>query len=127
PTQISAAAVVQPVVLVCALVVASVWLWRRAIHNDSLASWIGYSLVATLAGWTEPVLLIPYVLSAAFVLIAHPLERATRARNALILIGLLMIVIGPWAYRNRIVHGRLIVTTTTLWTNVWKGNNPHAS
>jgi hypothetical protein len=127
PTQIYAAAVVQPVVLICALVVASVWLWRRAIHDDSLLSWIGYSLLATLAGWIEPVLLIPYVLSAGFILIAHPLERATRARNALILLGLMAIVIGPWAYRNRIVHDRLIVTTTTLWTNVWKGNNPHAS
>ena len=36
-------------------------------------------------------------------------------------------IIGPWAIRNRIVHGKLIPIKGTFWVNVWKGNNEYAT
>ena len=50
-----------------------------------------------------------------------------RRRNAAILAVTALTIIGPWAVRNYLVHGKMIPIKGSFWVNVWKGNNDHAT
>jgi hypothetical protein len=55
------------------------------------------------------------------------LDWSARLRNLAILAFAILAVIGPWATRNYIVHGKLIPVKGSFWVNVWKGNNDYAT
>ena len=50
-----------------------------------------------------------------------------RLRNAAVLLAAAIMVMGPWALRNRVVIGAWVPVKGTFWVNAWKGNNPHAT
>lgn len=127
PTQVYAVTVVQAIALIVAGTVAITWLWYRAIDTRRLAPWIGFGVIGCLAALTEPVLLPAMALSGLLVLLHPSLDLTTRVRNAAMLLLIAVTVIGPWTYRNWLVHGSFTPIKATFWVNVWKGNNPNAS
>jgi 4-amino-4-deoxy-L-arabinose transferase-like glycosyltransferase len=127
PTQVYAVTVVQAIALIIAGTVASIWLWYRAIDTQRLGPWIGFGIIGCLAALTEPVLLPAMALSGLLVLFHPSLPWPIRLRNAAMLLLIAITIIGPWTYRNWLVHGSFSPIKATFWVNVWKGNNPNAS
>lgn len=127
PTQVYAVTVVQAIALIVLGTVAITWLWYRAIDTQRLGPWIGFGVIGCLAALTEPVLLPAMALSGLLILFHPSLRWPTRLRNAAMLLLIAITVIGPWTYRNWLVHGTFTPIKATFWVNVWKGNNPHAS
>lgn len=127
PTQVYAVTVVQAIALIVAGTVASIWLWYRSIDSQRLGPWIGFGVIGCLAALTEPVLLPAMALSGLLVLFHPSLRWSVRIRNACMLLLIAVTVIGPWTYRNWLVHGSFTPIKATFWVNVWKGNNPNAS
>ncbi len=127
PTQVYAVSHAQAISLITAAVCAMILLFYSAVRTGRSAPWIGFSLIGTLAALTEPVLLPPMALTGILILFWRSLPVAARLRNAAILLGAAIVVIGPWTVRNRLVHGQWIPIKSTFWVNVWKGNNPSAT
>jgi hypothetical protein len=103
------------------------YFFQIAATSGKLAPWIAYSIIGCLAALTEPVLLPILALSGIFILAFRSLTMEQRLRNSAILLGAAMLIIVPWAVRNRTVHGQWIPIKSTFWVNVWKGNNPNAT
>jgi hypothetical protein len=127
PSQVYAARHVQAISLITAALAASIILFYRAMQTGQLAPWIGYSIVATLATLTEPVFLPALAISAGLTLFWHTLPTTARLRNAAVLLFVVLTLIGPWTLRNRIVHGKWVPIKSSMWVNVWKGNNEFAT
>jgi 4-amino-4-deoxy-L-arabinose transferase-like glycosyltransferase len=127
PTQVYAARHVQAISLITCSLAASVVLFYRAMRTADLAPWIGYCVVATLATLIEPVFLPALMLSGGLTLIWRGLPTPARLRNAVTLIIVVLTLIGPWTVRNRIVHGKWMPIKSSVWVNIWKGNNEFAT
>ncbi len=127
PTQVYAARFVQAISVITCGLMAMVVLYYRAVRTGSAGAWTGYAFVAAVSALTEPVFLPAMVASGALVLLARQLTVGERARNAAILAFAFFAVIGPWAARNYVVHGKAIPVKGSFWVNVWKGNNDFAS
>jgi hypothetical protein len=127
PTQIYAARFVQAVTFITCGLAAMVILYHRAIATGKTGYWVGYSIVATLVALTEPVFLPALLLICGVMFITRSLPTGVRFRNAAIQAFALFAIIGPWATRNYIVHGKLIPVKGSFWINVWKGNNDYAT
>jgi len=67
------------------------------------------------------------ILSGGLMLVSRELAWPARIRNLAILGFAIVAVLGPWATRNYIVHGKLIPVKGSFWVNVWKGNNDYAT
>ena len=127
PTQVYAARHVQAISLITCGLAASVILFYRAMRTAELGSWIGYCVVATLATLIEPVFLPALMLSGGLTLIWRGLPTQARLRNAVTLVIVVLTLIGPWTVRNRIVHGKWMPIKSSVWVNIWKGNNEFAT
>ena len=127
PTQVYSARFVQAVSIITAGLMAMVVLYYRAVRTGSAGAWTAFAAVAAVSALTEPVLLPALGLSGILVLLARPLTAGQRLRNGAILAFAGVAVIGPWAARNYVVHGKLIPVKGSFWVNVWKGNNDFAS
>jgi 4-amino-4-deoxy-L-arabinose transferase-like glycosyltransferase len=127
PSQVYAARHVQAIALITCGLAASIILFYRAMRTARLGPWIGYCVVATLATLTEPVFLPALAISGGLTLIWRGLPTAARLRNAATLIIVVLTLIGPWTVRNRIVHGQWMPIKSSMWVNVWKGNNEFAT
>ena len=127
PTQLLAAAYVQAICLITLCTLGVVVLWYRSIDTGRLLPWVGFGLVGCVAALTEPVLLPAMALAGVMVLLHPPLDWPTRLRNGAVLFACAVVVIGPWTYRNYVVHGAFMPIKSTFWVNVWKGNNPHSA
>lgn len=127
PSQIYSATHVQAISLITAGVVAMFYFFQVAVSTGRFAPWVAYSIIGCLAALTEPVLLPILAISGLFILAFKALTIQQRVRNSAILLGAAMLIIFPWAVRNRTVHGHWIPIKSTFWVNVWKGNNPHAT
>ena len=127
PTQVYTARVVQAIsVITCGLALMTV-LYYRAVRTGSPWAWAGFSVVGAASALTEPVFLPALAASGVLVLLARQLAWRQRVRNGAILAVAVLVVIGPWAARNYVVHGKLIPVKGSFWVNVWKGNNDFAS
>jgi 4-amino-4-deoxy-L-arabinose transferase-like glycosyltransferase len=124
PTQLMAVTFVQPVVLIAALLLGSVLLWFYAVDSGRLGAWLAFSFVTALLALTEPMFLPVLAGASALVLVQRKLPWPIRFRNAAVLAAVVLLVIGPWTYRNWRVHGAFVPVTSTFWMNVWMGNNP---
>jgi 4-amino-4-deoxy-L-arabinose transferase-like glycosyltransferase len=127
PTQLLASAMVNPITLVTLAVIGSVLLWNRSVESRGQASWLWFSLVASLLALTEPALLPALGLAPLAILLHSSLPVAIRLRNAVLVAGVALLVLGPWTYRNWRVHHALVPVTSTFWLNMWMGNNPNAT
>jgi len=127
PTQVYASNFVQAIDLIIAAQTAMVVLFYRGVHSGSAWTWAGFSLVATLAALTEPVLLPITAFTGILILFWRGLALRVRIRNAAILLAMALVVIGPWTVRNRMVHGAWVPIKSTFWVNVWKGANDYAT
>jgi 4-amino-4-deoxy-L-arabinose transferase-like glycosyltransferase len=127
PSQVYAARAVQAISLITASLAATIILFHRAMQTGRLAPWIGYSIVATFATLTEPVFLPALAISGGLTLIWRTLPTTARLRNAAVLLVAVLTIIGPWTLRNRIVHGHWVPIKSSMWVNVWKGNNEFAT
>ncbi len=127
PSQVYAARHVQAISLITAGLAGSIILFYQAMRSGRLGPWIGYCVVATLATLTEPVFLPALALSGGLTLIWRGLPTPARLRNAAVLIFAVLTLIGPWTLRNRIVHGQWIPIKSSVWVNIWKGNNEFAT
>lgn len=126
PTQLFAVTLVHPLTLVTLLVVLSVALYYLSLETHRVMSWIGFSVVTSLAALTEPTLL-PALGLALILVLGSKLPRSLRVRNGLLLVVCALALIGPWTFRNWRVHGTIQPVTATFWSSVWKGNNPHSA
>jgi hypothetical protein len=127
PTQVYAATTVQAVVFIT---LCAVWMSRSflvATRSGELRPWLAYSASAVVASLTEPSLLLVSAASGLAILLWRPLEFRVRLRNAAVLLGAALLIIGPWTLRNYRVHGTLVPVKSTFWVNVWKGANDHAT
>lgn len=127
PTQVYASNFVQAIDLIIAAQTAMVVLFYRGVRSGSAWTWAAFSLVATLAALTEPVLLPIAAFTGILILFWRGLEMRLRIRNAGILLAMALVVIGPWTVRNRMVHGAWVPIKSTFWVNVWKGANDYAT
>ena len=127
PTQVYASRFVQAVTVITCGMMGMIILYYRAVRTGSAGAWTGYAFVAAVSALTEPVLLPAMVFSGVMVLFASRLSWGERVRNGFILTFAFAAVIGPWAARNYVVHGKLIPVKGSFWVNVWKGNNDFAS
>ena len=129
PTQIYSVTHAQAVVWITAAVVGVIYLFSESVQSGRLRPWIGFSVVGCLAALIEPALLPPMVLSGILILIwpSEVLDYRTRLKNALVLLVMAFLILGPWSVRNRLVHGAWIPIKSTFWVNVWKGNNQNAT
>lgn len=127
PTQIYASSFAQAIALITTGVLAIILLFSISVRSGKVWPWVGFSLVGTVSALTEPVLLPAMALSGLLIFGCTRLPMSVRVRNAAILLGAAIVVIGPWTVRNRIVHGEWIPIKSTFWVNVWKGNNPYAT
>ncbi len=127
PTQIYASNFAQAITWIIAAVVAVMILFTRATRTGRPAPWIAFSLVGTAAALTEPVLLPVMALSGVVILFWRSLPFTIRLRNAVLLLFAVIVVIGPWTYRNYRVHHAFVPIKATFWVNVWKGANDHAT
>jgi len=127
PTQVYASNFVQAIDLIIAAQTAMVVLFYRGVRSGSAWTWAGFSLIATLAALTEPVLLPIAAFTGILILFWRGLALRLRVRNALILLAMALVVIGPWTVRNRMVHGAWVPIKSTFWVNVWKGANEYAT
>jgi len=129
PTQIYSATYAQAICMIVATQTAMIVFFYRATRTASAKPWIVFAVVAALGALTEPVLLPITLLSALLILIWPSMELIGRARirNAAILALAMVVIIGPWTIRNRVVHGKWIPIKSTFWVNVWKGSNDYAT
>jgi len=128
PSQVYAATQVQAISIIITAVIAILYFFAISVRTGDVTPWIAYSLVGTLAALTEPVLLPILALSGLMIFVWRGnLTLSQRTRNAAILFAAAVLIIFPWTYRNRIVHGQWIPIKSTFWVNVWKGNNPFAT
>ncbi|MEL7238015.1 MAG: hypothetical protein AAGK78_04070 [Planctomycetota bacterium] len=126
PTQIYAVISVQAITLLTLATIAIVVLWYRAIDTGGVLSWTAFSVIGALAAMTEPVYLPAMFLAGCVILIHKNLAAPLRLRNGAILLVTTICVIGPWTYRNWLVHEKFMPIKSTVWVNIWKGNNPHS-
>lgn len=127
PMQIYACTVAQAVVLITAAITAVMGLFYISVQSGRLAPWIAFSLAGTLAALTEPAFLPAVALAGLIIFFCRNLSIGVRIRNATVLLIAAMMVMGPWALRNRMVIGAWVPVKGTFWVNAWKGNNPHAT
>jgi hypothetical protein len=125
PTQIYAARFVQAVTFITCGLAAMIILYNRALTTGG--PWIGFSFLSAIVALTEPVFLPALFLISGLMLISKPLPWNARFRNLAIQAFAVLAIIGPWATRNYIVHGKLIPVKGSFWVNVWKGNNDYAT
>ena len=127
PTQVYLVTTVQAIAMIVAATVAVVILFYRSVDTRRLGPWIAFSVIGCVAALTEPVLLPFMALSGLFILFWRGLPLNVRLRNATILFITALVVLGPWAYRNYLIHGKIVPVKSTFWVNMWKANNPNAS
>jgi 4-amino-4-deoxy-L-arabinose transferase-like glycosyltransferase len=127
PTQVYATTVVQAISFITCCTLAVIWLFYRSVDTRCPWSWLAYGIIGCVGALTEPVMLPFMALSGLLILFWPGLEGSVRLRNAAILFVTALVVLGPWAYRNHLVHGQLIPVKSTFWVNMWKANNPNAS
>jgi Dolichyl-phosphate-mannose-protein mannosyltransferase len=127
PSQVYAARHVQAISLITCGLAGSIILFYKAMRTGRLGPWVGYCIVATLATLTEPVFLPALAISGCLTLLWRTLSPTARLRNAAVLIFVVLTLIGPWTLRNRIVHGQWVPIKSSVWVNIWKGNNEFAT
>jgi hypothetical protein len=127
PSQIYAARFVQAVSLITAGLAGVIVLYYMAIRTGKMAPWVGFCLLLCVVTLTEPVFLPALLLSGGLMFISQGLTWTARFRNLAVLGFCIFAVLGPWATRNYIVHGKIIPVKGSFWVNVWKGNNDYAT
>jgi hypothetical protein len=123
PTQIYAATFVQGLTLAIAFSLSAIVLLLQASASDAprhttLA--IASGFLAAMAMLTEASLTWPLLLIALYLLFHRPKLLLTAAVPA-------MMLIGPWLYRNALVHGRPSGITNTFSRDLFNGNGPGAT
>jgi hypothetical protein len=108
-----------PQTLVVFLLVAFTVLLDRASRRGS-----GFVLPGAVLG--ALVLVKPEWLVLAAALAILLLRRGLRARDAAALLASMAVVVAPWAARNQLVFGRLVLSTS-FGPNLLIGNNPDAT
>lgn len=127
PTQVYATTFVQAITFITLCSLAVIWLFYVSVDTKKLTPWIGYGLLGCLGALTEPVLL-PFMALSGLLILGWPgLCWKIRLRNAAVLFGCAVVVLGPWTLRNYQVHGKFMPVKSTFWVNMWKANNPNAT
>lgn len=127
PTQIYVTAHVQAVVLITAFLLVMWITFIQGLSKNRSGSWWMFSVVTAVGILTEPVFLLIGFAAGVAALFWPEHTLSIRTRNGTILLGVTLLVVGPWAYRNYQVHGKLIPVKSSFWVNVWKGNNDYAT
>jgi 4-amino-4-deoxy-L-arabinose transferase-like glycosyltransferase len=127
PTQIYSARFVQAVAMITCGVAGMIILYYKATRTGNPRTWMGFCFLACVVTLIEPVFLPALLLSGVLMFASRNLDWNTRLRNLAILAFAGFAVLGPWATRNYIVHGKFIPVKGSFWVNVWKGNNDYAT
>lgn len=127
PTQIYACTVAQAIVLITACITGAMGLFYHAVRTQKLGPWIAFSIIGVLGALTEPAFLPPMACMGLLILLWPGLPGRLRIRNAAILLGITILMLGPWTLRNRRVHGAWVPVKSSFWVNTWKANNDFAS
>lgn len=116
PTQLVAATYAQGLALAVLLLLATLWLATFSDPRIAILAGLG----ASAAVLTESVLVLPLLLAIVWLTRRNPAYTALTIAAAITLVG-------PWLYRNAIVHGRFVGITTSLWSDVFQGNGDNAT
>lgn len=127
PTQIYACTTAQAIALIAACVTGAMGLFYYSVRTRRLGPWIAFSIIGVLGALTEPAFLPPMACMGLLVLFWRGLPGRLRVRNAAILLGVTILMLGPWTLRNRRVHGAWVPVKSSFWVNTWKANNDFAS
>jgi 4-amino-4-deoxy-L-arabinose transferase-like glycosyltransferase len=127
PTQIYVATHVQAVVLITVFLIVMWITFIRGLSKNQSSSWWLFSFTTAVGILTEPVFLLIGFSAGIAALTWHQHSIRNRLKNGAILLGVTVAIVGPWAYRNYTVHGKLIPVKSSFWVNVWKGNNDFAT
>jgi hypothetical protein len=127
PTQLYACTVAQAIVLITACVTAVMGLFYVGVRSGRAGPWVAFSVLGAFAALTEPAFLPPLACTGVLVLLWPTLSGRQRLRNAAILLGITILILGPWSIRNRMVHGIWVPVKSSFWVNTWKANNDYAS
>lgn len=121
PTQLYAASLVQPLTIAACLVLVTLVMLRRSDRSSSPVRWIAIGML--LAGVT----LLDGMLSTFAVGVIVMIGFRAGIKAALTTVLLTAVFVGPWLYRNAIVHGRIMPIESTFAAELWKGNGPGAT
>ena len=110
-------AIFWPIGLACAWLYDRVW-WREG-HTGRLALACGLATGAAMLVRPSVILFVPIAVAALAV------QRRWMSAGAIAL-GVLLVV-GPWTFRNYGVHGRLILVASDGGVTFWSGNNSLAT
>jgi hypothetical protein len=128
PTQVYSATVAQAICLIVCCVVATIWLFHRAVDTGRVAPWVAFGVIGCITAMTEPVLLPFMAFSGILILFWRTLPIAIRIRNAVLLLLCAFCCFAPWTLRNYMVHGVLMPSFKSgVNLNLWKTNNDYAS
>lgn len=120
PSQVYWSGEVQAGTLAGALLVGVLWQITRALSTGAIGHWIAGSVMGALAVLCDPVLLAAMVVMLVVVACARP-------AGLLFMLSAIALLVLPWWSRNLAVHDRPVPQGTHFWSDMWKGNNPHAS
>lgn len=111
--------------------------WLAGLYSAGRVDWpaaLRVPLVAASLAATSLVrpLALPMPVIFAWLCLAGPVRRTPRSWRALFAVGveavatlaLMLVLLAPWAERNRRSLGEAVLVSTNGGTNLWMGNNP---
>ncbi|MEM6749785.1 MAG: glycosyltransferase family 39 protein [Planctomycetota bacterium] len=128
PTQVFLVTAAQAIAWITVAIVAATWLFYKSLDTGKIGPWVAFGLIGCLGALAEPVLLPPMAFTGLLIFVwKSKLTFKQRFRNAAILLGCAIVVLGPWTVRNYQVHEKFMPVKSTFWVNFWKANNPTAT
>lgn len=128
PTQVFLVTAAQAIAIITLAIVAATWLFYKSLDTGRVAPWLAFGLIGCVGALAEPVLLPPMAFTGLLIFVwKSKLSFKQRFRNAAILLGCAIVVLGPWTVRNYQVHEKFMPVKSTFWVNFWKANNPSAT
>ena len=127
PTQIYSVIAVQVIALLTLATIAITVLWYVSLDSGKLWPWVLFSVIGAVAALAEPVYLPAMFVAGCAMLLRRRFPINLKLRNGLILFTATVCIIGPWTYRNWLVHEKFMPIKSTVWVNIWKANNPNSS
>jgi 4-amino-4-deoxy-L-arabinose transferase-like glycosyltransferase len=100
------------------LLLGTLWLLERCTRRDDVGTAVLAGLAAAAAAMTREISL--YLVPLFALWLRH--EDGGRSRRALLFVGVVAVCIAPWAIRNTLHFGELVLISTNRWYPIAEGN-----
>lgn len=127
PTHLFLTTLIHPLVLITALLLASVLLSHVMAEKRSAMTAVALGAVLGVASLTDPAIMCYAPLAVGWPLVARP--RAWKQGLRLAALGLVVaaVVVAPWTVRNYLVFDRFVLIKSPFGFALWVGNHEGAT